>query len=141
MMYKKLNDLDDIPNIKYQGYYWRSGDSKPVHINNEYPNFGEKSGKSLFVQEAMLWNEEEKISIMINHTGHQQINLYELTVEDLSKSKDVIHYESIRLDNRKLKFLQYWKEEEDEHCEDFSVLKMKAKIFIGFSNQIPTKNK
>ena len=119
MMYKKLNDLDDIPNIKYQGYYWRSGDSKPVHINNEYPNFGEKSGKSLFVQ----------------------INLYELTVEDLSKSKDVIHYESIRLDNRKLKFLQYWKEEEDEHCEDFSVLKMKAKIFIGFSNQIPTKNK
>lgn len=127
-----IKTVDDIPQGKYVGYFWGSGDSAPILVNNEYPDFNKRSSDSLFIQEAMLWNEETGISIMINHTGKQQIHRYELAKEELTRDEDLRVYESNRLQNRKLKFLQYWKEEEDEYCNGLPVLKMKAQIFVGF---------
>lgn len=147
---KDIKSLTDIPHKKYVGYFWGSGDTEPILVDNEYPDFTKKSDDSLFIQEGMLWNAEEGISIMINYTDKQRVNCYRLSKEtlekirlynsnksmsgeDRSKFKDFMTYESNRLDEKKLSFLQYWKEEEDIYCNNLPVLKMKAQIFIGFN--------
>jgi|SRR5690606_18152299 len=130
---KDIKSLTDIPHKKYVGYFWGSGDTEPILVDNEYPDFTKKSDDSLFIQEGMLWNAEEGISIMINYTNKQHISRYQLSKEELAKTNDIMIYESIRLKGRKVKFLQYWEEEKDEHCNNLPVLKMKAQIFIGFN--------
>lgn len=135
MEYKPKNSIQDLPDLKYDGYYWASGENKPKLINNENIDLNavlEELEDSLFIQEAMLWNEERKISIMINYTDKQRIGQYELSNKELDRKEDTRVYESNRLGGRKLKFLQYWEEEKDKLCDDLPVLKMKAQVFVGF---------
>ncbi len=130
---KDIKSLKDIPQKKYVGYFWGSGDTEPILVDNEYPDFTKKSDDSLFIQEGMLWSQEEKMAIMITYTDKQRVNCYRLSDEDLAKTNDIMIYESNRLDGKKLSFLQHWEEEKDEHCNKLPVLKMKAQIFIGFN--------
>src|SRR5699024_904421 len=140
MKYEPQNSIQDLPDLKYDGYYWASGENKPEFINNENIDLNavlKELEESLFIQEAMLWNEDEKVSIMINYTDKQRINCYKVTDEELSKTKDLKNedlmvYESNRLHNQKLKFIEYWEGDKDEFCDGLPVLKMKAQIFVGF---------
>ncbi|HAQ38984.1 MAG TPA: TIGR04423 family type III CRISPR-associated protein [Saprospiraceae bacterium] len=131
MEIKVLNSLEEIQNGNYIGYYWCSGAKKPTVVTGSFePKLDDKS---LFIQEAMLWDEEKKVSIMVQYTHRQIITQYDLSsVSEIDLNQVTISYIGHRLENNpRLKFFRYWKEEGDQLCPGFKVLKMKAQIFIG----------
>lgn len=135
MEIKNLNSLEEIQNGNYIGYYWCSGANKPTDVKGSFePKLDEKS---LFIQEAMLWDEEKKVSIMLQYTHEQVITQYDLSsLSEIDINRETISYSGHRLENNpRLKFFRYWKEESDQLCADFKVLKMKAQIFIGFDTE------
>lgn len=135
MEIKILNSLEEIQNGNYIGYYWCSGAKKPTVVTGSFePKLDEKS---LFIQEAMLWDEEKKVSIMVQYTHRKIITQYNLSsVSEIDMNLETISYIGNRLENNpKLKFFRYWKEDDDPLCAGFKVLKMKAQIFIGFDTE------
>ncbi|MBK8390612.1 MAG: TIGR04423 family type III CRISPR-associated protein [Saprospiraceae bacterium] len=71
---------------------------------------------------------------MITYTGKYQIFEYDLNIlESEGKLEPEKNYMAHRLgDVKKVKFKQFWREEEDLNCENFPVLELKAQIFVGF---------
>lgn len=132
-MPKQLTNLFDIPNKKYQGYVWLSNAAKPVVLNSEYHDFSQ-IGINPFVIEALLWCEEDQISVVVRHTGTYRIHEYDL--KSLAPGAELVEKEFLphRLGSyiKKVKFKQLWLPEQDQNCEGLYVLTMKALIFTGF---------
>lgn len=127
---RRLNDFSEIPKGNYSGYYWMSDKDAPVQVNGEH-NF--PITLNPFVIEAMLWDENNKRSIMITHTGRHHI--YQYDVEILAKEGifEEKQYMPHRLDAiKKVKFLQFWKGQPDPECAGFEVLILMASVFTGF---------
>lgn len=140
LIMKKLDNITDIPNKEYQGYIWLSDQKQPIVLNNGSHDFSQLD-ENQFVMEALLWNEEEKMSIMVRHTGKyhiQQIKLDELPVGHQLVEKAYLPH---RLGDevKNVRFKQLWVPEKDPLCEDMEVLTMKALIFTGFHSTTQTK--
>lgn len=127
-----IENISEIPQGQYQGYYWCSGAKSPVMVNGLFELTLDNN--SLYIQEAMLWDPSKKISIMIQFTHRPIIMSYNLSdVKDDTIARDSIAYISHRIEGKsKLRFYQHWEEEPDPFCDGMPVLKMKAQIFIGF---------
>lgn len=128
---RRIQSLNEIPQGSYTGYYWMSDQEKPDPVNGSFtPNL---KSSNPFIIEAMLWDETNKKSIMITHTGKYQIFEYDIAVlkdEGVLESKEYMPH---RLPGvKKVKFKQYWKAEDDPLCNKFPVLELKAQIFVGF---------
>lgn len=132
MKIKLLDNISEIPIGQYEGYYWCSGAKtpNPVHGNFQY----ELDPNSLYIQEAMLWDRNQKISIMVQYTHRPVVMLFDLSdINHEDIEKETIIYTGHRLQNNsKLMFFQFWEEENDSLCINMPVLKMKAQIFIGY---------
>jgi len=127
-----MNDLIDIKNRKYSGYIWMSDAKEPKVLNNEEFDFS-KISINPFIIEALLYCEEENVSLTIKHTGSYHIN--EIVLNTLTESAvlEDVEYLPHRLEGvDKVQFKQLWIPEEDANCEGWPVLKMKALVFTGF---------
>ena len=132
---KNINEIDDL---EYSGYYWGSGAKEPQIFHGKFdPKLDDDS---LFIQEAMLWNEDHKVSIMVNHTHRQIITRYDLSNPESDEKLETIEYTGHKSNGKKVKFYQYWKEESDPLCEGLPVLKMKAQIFCGWGVSVTKDN-
>ena len=138
-MHKRLNSLNDIQKLQYIGYIWISDQSEPKLVNNEAFDFSVIKTNT-FIIEANLFAENESIGVLIKHIDG---NHFILEV-DLSKAVDIPEYQfsdyeyiaNPALNNtKKLKFKQYWNEEEDPLCEKLPVLKPAWRAFVGFGKE------
>lgn len=128
---RRINAIDEIPNSKYVGYYWMSDQEKPEQVNGDFAP--KLKGLNPFIIEAMLWDEASEKSIMITHMGRYQIFEYDLKRLASEGALEDKFYMPHRLDGiKKVKFKQFWKAEKDSLCNDYSVLTLKAQIFVGF---------
>lgn len=137
---KKLDNITDIPNKLYQGYVWLSDQKCPIVLDNKQHDFA-KLKENQFVMEALLWDEEVKMSIMVRHTGKyhiQQIKLDELPAGHQLVEKAYLPH---RLGDevKNVRFKQLWVPEEDPLCAGMEVMTMKALIFTGFNASTKTK--
>jgi CRISPR type III-associated protein (TIGR04423 family) len=129
MAIRRITKLADIPTGNYQGYYWLSDREHPQLLQNsaELAAFAETNP---FIIEAMLWDEQQQRSIMITHTGTQQIFEYNLaTIAGRLEKKE---YQAHRIPGYStICFDQLWQAEPDDNCNGMQVLKLKAHIFTG----------
>jgi len=126
--------INDIKSRKYEGYVWFSDHEKPKVLHNESYDFSKHNNtENPFIIEALLYANDENISVSVKHTGKYQI--HEIDLNDLPEGADFqeIKYLPHRLNGvKKVKFKQLWLPEEDENCNNWEVLKMKALVFTGF---------
>ncbi len=128
-----MTAITDIPKIKYEGYVWLSNEKYPTVLDKQEYDFT-KVKENPFVIEALLWNEEEKTSIMIRHTGKYHIQEFKL--DELPAGHELVEkaYLPHRLDKVKhVYFQQLWIPEPDAFCAGMEVMTMKALIFTGFN--------
>ncbi len=133
-----MNNLSEIKNRKYSGYIWMSDAKEPNVLNQEKFDFA-SIGINPFIIEALLYCEEEKVSLTIRHTGKYHINEIDLNSLPEGAELENVEYLPHRLTDKekgidvdKVQFKQLWIPEKDENCENLPVLKMKALVFTGF---------
>ena len=131
----------------YVGYYWMSdatdpvvlGDEdgkKPMCIPQDLMDILRSPGANPFVIEAQLYSPTHNLSIGIKYVdGRYVISGLQLP-EDISAEHDdnitLKRYVAHRMPGRKLLFLQYWREEEDQRCAGMPVLQPAEMAFVGF---------
>ena len=127
--------INEIKNRKYEGYIWFSDKEKPLVLRDEeYDFFVHSENENPFIVEALLYNKEQNISVIIRHTGKYHVNEFDLkALKEEGAVFEEVKYLPHRLDGiDKVNFKQLWLPEPDEHCKDMEVLKMQALIFTGF---------
>ncbi len=153
----KINNISDIKTREYEGYFWNSNADKPEILLAATVDFSNtKERENPFTVEALLYCEEENISVSIRHTGKYQIHEFDLNNYSDENLVDV-QYLPHKLDCyllkkeiggdiepipnsgfaciEKVNFKQLWLPEKDKNCEEMEVLKMKALIFTGFEQK------
>lgn len=118
----------------YDGYIWYSDKSKPEIFQNQDFEFDTDKIENPFIIEGQLYDDQKKISYSIKFVDSKYIcKKYQVESTDFNKSDvEIKTFHANRMDNLKLQFLQYWKEEEDELCEGMKVLQPKELVFVGF---------
>jgi len=130
---RRIDTLQEIPTGNYHGYYWMSDKESPKMVNGI---FEPPTGNNPFIIEAMLWDDDNKKSIMISHTGKYQIFEYNISLLEQEGVLETKFYMPHRLDKvKKVNFKQFWIEDPDPLCEGMPVLKLKAQIFVGFDKE------
>lgn len=125
-------DINEIPDLNYEGYLWYSDKSKPEIINSEKP-FEKSMLKVLpFVIESNLWAEKEKISISIkNIDGEYQIFKYHLNDVNIKTNSQTYLAHDLG-EVIEFTLFQHWTEEEDPLCEGMKTLVPSWTAFTGF---------
>lgn len=131
--------LQEIPNSKFEGYYWLSNSDTPVVLNGESANFAEYETSNPFIQEAYFTDGTTSYSIKhFDGKGHVVSESNCANFAEKSEHQYLADPAIIRagkekgLDVSKLSFIQEWKDEKDELCDDMNVLKPAKIAFIGF---------
>lgn len=127
--------MNNIPASKYEGYVWKSDATKPkVLLGEEYGPLPSAT-ENPFVIEAQLYDPASHMSYGIKHVDGKYI----VTEVNLSEEalKGCVHEEKTFLPHRMeevtgLRFYQFWREEEDELCDNMKVLQPKELAFAGF---------
>jgi CRISPR type III-associated protein (TIGR04423 family) len=129
-----MTAITDIPTIKYEGYVWLSNEKYPTVLDKQEYDFT-KVKENPFVIETLLWNDEEKTSIMIRHTGKYHVQVFKLKELPAGHKLEEKVYLPHRLDKvQHVYFQQLWIPEPDAFCEGMEVMTMKALIFTGFNS-------
>lgn len=118
----------------YDGYIWYSDKSKPEIFQNQDFEFDADKIGNPFIIEGQLYDDQKKFSYSIKFVDGKYIcKKYEVESTDFNKKDvEIKTFHANRMDNLKLQFLQYWKEEDDELCEGMKVLQPKELVFVGF---------
>jgi CRISPR type III-associated protein (TIGR04423 family) len=119
----------------YDGYIWYSDKSNPEIFQNQDFEFDADKIGNPFIIEGQLYDEQKKISYSIKFVDGKYIcKKYENVCPESADGDSIVKkiFHSNRMDNLKLQFLQYWKEEDDELCEGMKVLQPKELVFVGF---------
>lgn len=118
----------------YDGYIWYSDKSKPEIFQNQDFEFDADKIDNPFIIEGQLYDDQKKISYSIKFVDGKYIcKKYEVESTDFNKKDvEIKTFHANRMDDLKLQFLQYWKEEDDELCEGMKVLQPAELVFIGF---------
>lgn len=127
----------EIKEAKYEGYLWKSDQSQPVILYGDQPkSFVLKDGENPFVNEALLWDAENEVSISVRYAdGHYFVATHQVRDEKLDNTVTItpVTYLPHRLPQVKgLHFLRLWQKEKDPLCEDMETLMLKANVFVGF---------
>jgi CRISPR type III-associated protein (TIGR04423 family) len=127
----KIN-INEIPDINYEGYLWYSDKTKPEIINSK-KRFGKSMMKELpFVIEGNLWAEIEKISISIkNIDGEYQIFKYDLNSVNIETNSQKYRAHDLG-EVKEFTLYQHWVGEEDLLCEGMKTLVPSWTAFTGF---------
>lgn len=133
--------LEEIPtNINYEGYLWWSDKQKPDVYNNQ--PIVSQSEKPIwpgpvtnpFIIEGNLWDKATETSYLIRFIDGEYW-VYKFELKGISKDLITEHkYLPNRMPEniKKLKFKEVWKEQTDELCNNFNVLKPAFIAFVGF---------
>lgn len=118
----------------YDGYIWYSDESNPKVFQDEEFEFDTDKIENPFIIEGQLYDDQKKISYSIKFVdGKYVCKKYEVESTDFNKKDvEIKTFHANRMDDLKLQFLQYWKEEDDELCEGMKVLQPAELVFIGF---------
>lgn len=118
----------------YDGYIWYSDKSEPEVFQEKDFEFDTDKIDNPFIIEGQLYDDQKMISYSIKFVDGKYIcKKYEVESTDFNKKDvEIKTFHSNRMDNLKLQFLQYWKEEDDELCEGIKVLQPKELVFVGF---------
>ena len=124
-----------IEKSKYQGYLWYSDKSEPEVLNNKDFETEIADEKNPFIIEGCLFDGKKSISIKYVD-GKYIIKTYDLAQFDADgiEKKEKVFY-SHRMEGRRLKFNQYWREQEDPLCEGMKVLQPAELVFVGFKDK------
>lgn len=131
-----MKNINKITKRKYEGYIWYSHKEEPkVLFGEEDFAFNEPDHANPFVIEALLYDRENEISVMVKHAGRHIIS--EIDLKNLPSEavlSDEKQYYPHRLNKKvsKVGFKQLWLPERDENCEKMEVLHLKAIVFTGF---------
>lgn len=133
--YMKVNSINDIQPLKYEGYLWMSDEQYPkvfIHDEVEFPETDNP-----FIVEGQLFNKENGISYSIKYVdGEYIIHEYKVTEADLQNpDNETKEYLSNRMEDKWLKFLRYWEAVPDENSMGMPVLKLTKSVFIGFKEK------
>ena len=140
--FSTIKELSEIPEIEYQGYIWKSDQSEPDILNNEAYDFSTIKTNP-FIIEGYLYSAKENISISIKQIdGEYFINKIDLSDLDFSKENFTKHnylsdpaISKQNKDYKYINFIEFWKAEEDDLCNDMKVLKPDWVAFVGFSKE------
>ncbi len=130
--YKKIN-IEDIPEGKFDGYYWYSNESKPEIISDEGIDKS-KLTKLPFVIEANFYSKESEISIQIKNIDGK----YDIAIIDL---KDCVTEPQLYIGhdiNQDFQVVEAWEEVEDELLEG---MKTQVPSWTAFKGFVKSKNK
>lgn len=132
----KLTDID--LSQSYEGYLWWSNKPKPeVYQNQQLPEWSKEKANP-FIIEGQLYDMSNKMSYSIRFVdGEYFIHCFDVN-ELNTKVKDKIEkeYLSNRLDGvSKLRFIEFWRPQEDKLCEGMEVLQPAEVVFVGFKNK------
>lgn len=125
--------VEKIERAIYDGYIWYSDKSSPeVFQDKDYEFDADKVGNP-FMIEGQLYDAQKMISYSIKFVdGKYLCRRYEVKSTDFNKSDvEIKAFHANRMGNLKLRFLQYWKEEDDELCEGMKVLQPAELVFVG----------
>jgi CRISPR type III-associated protein (TIGR04423 family) len=118
----------------YDGYIWYSDKSEPEVFQEKDFEFDTDKIDNPFIIEGQLYDDQKMISYSIKFVDGKYIcKKYEVESTDFNKKDvEIKTFHANRMDDLKLQFLQYWKEEVDELCEGMKVLQPAELVFIGF---------
>ena len=125
-------------NIKNcEGYLWWSDQQTPKVYQDDALDICLDETKNPFVVEGQLYDRECRQSYSIKYVdGQYLIIIYNVAERDFANSdneqKDFL---SNRMGDRRLKFLRYWEEKEDENCIGMPVLTFTKNVFVGFKEK------
>lgn len=125
-----LNDINDLILQGYEGYVQFA--HRPIDKNRDIFYEGKKiivNNEEGFIYEAHFCNAKESIQI-------RQINdgwlVSKTSVENISGADVQSYLSDIEGFDYKIQMAQIWEEQEDEYCENMSVLKLQKVVFAGF---------
>lgn len=130
---KKIDSLDALSEIPFEGYVWLSDAKQPEVLQENNFDFAKHQGNP-FIIEALLFDPNSKKSVHITHDGTQHIVEYDLPALK-NGGFEFVHkdYMPHRMEGiERLHFVQLWKDEEDELCNNYMVKTLKATVFCGF---------
>lgn len=125
-------------NIKNcEGYLWWSDQQTPQVYQNDALNICLDETTNPFVIEGQLYDKECCKSYSVKYIdGQYIINEFNVEEHDFAnpdnEQKDFL---SNRMGDRRLKFLRYWEEKEDENCMGMPVLTFTKNVFVGFKEK------
>ena len=125
-----------------QGYLWRSDKDAPEVFTDEKVKREFDDTENPFVVEGQLYDTENSMSYSIRYVdGQYLVGRYKVEAADLAnKENEICRYLSNRMDNRWLRFLQYWEVKVNDDKEEknngggkaMPVLELTKTVFIGF---------
>lgn len=134
----EINEISQIPDFKFTGYYWWSDSETPEMLfEQSFPKDQILTSINPFCVEALLYSKEKGVSIHIQHTGHYQVTAFDnQALQGMeTKKKEYIPHKLEQV--KKVLFTQVWEEVQLEVDEltHFPTLKPTALIFSGFKYQ------
>ncbi len=130
MLVNDIKTKEKYENIKEaEGYIQLSGEELKIYnLENSLPTWEELHVKHNFILEAHFFNPKNSKSISIKQVN-DEYKYYEITLsEDELKNANIFQAKQ----NTKVKIATIWKEQKDELCESFEVLKPIMQVFAGF---------
>lgn len=125
-------------NIKNcEGYLWWSDQQIPQVYQDEALDICLDETKNPFVVEGQLYDRECRQSYSIKYVdGQYLIIIYNVAERDFANpDNEQKVFLSNRMGDRRLKFLRYWEEKEDENCIGMPVLTFTKNVFVGFKEK------
>ena len=120
-----------IEKSTYQGYLWYSNEKQPQVFDNEAFELEIADDANPFIIEGQLYDGKKSVSIKYVD-GKYIVKSYETDSLTGEFQEQVFH--SHRMDGKRLKFKQFWKEQPDDLCEGMKVLQPAELVFVGFDN-------
>lgn len=115
----------------YDGYIWYSDSATPEVMDNMEFELEIADSANPFVIEGQLFDRTRNISYSIRYVDGRHICIkYDLNTLEGESTVDV--FCSNKMDDRKLRFVTYWKAEPDPFCEEMEVLQPNEVVFVGF---------
>ena len=131
-----MNKVDNIKQGNYEGYFWKSDAKEPQLVNGAFAEDLNPSNNP-FIVEAQLYDESTMLSYGIKYVdGDYLIIEHQIDTLDFNRSDvEVKDFYTHRIQgHKKLRFLQYWRENNDELCEGMPVMQPSELVFVGFNN-------
>ncbi len=120
-----------IEKSTYQGYLWYSNEKQPQVFDNEAFELEIADDANPFIIDGQLYDGKKSVSIKYVD-GKYIVKSYETDSLTGEFQEQVFH--SHRMDGKRLKFKQFWKEQPDDLCEGMKVLQPAELVFVGFDN-------
>ena len=126
--------METIKISNCEGYLWWSDQQKPEVYDGKALTVDLDDAKNPFVVEGQLFDKDANISYSVKYVdGRYLIKTYKVEKQDpTNPNNDTKTYLANRMGDRRLTFLRYWEEKEDENCMDMPVLTLTKNVFIGF---------